>query len=120
MLRKTFFLIFYLFIHERQREREREKEREAETQQQKQAPCRELDVGLDPSIPGSCPEPKADAQPLSHPGVSVFGLFTANVDIVGFRSPSYYLFTICPFCVLFLFSLSFFPVLLPTYVAIFI
>ena len=29
---------------------------------------RELDVGLDPKMPGSCPEPKADAQPLSHPG----------------------------------------------------
>ena len=26
-------------------------------------------VGLDPGIPGSCPGPKADAQPLSHPGV---------------------------------------------------
>ena len=35
---------------------------------EKQAPCRELDVGLDPRTPGSQPEPKADAQPLSHPG----------------------------------------------------
>ena len=26
------------------------------------------DVGLDPRIQGSHPEPKADAQPLSHPG----------------------------------------------------
>ena len=25
-------------------------------------------MGLDPRTPGSCPEPKADAQPLSHPG----------------------------------------------------
>ena len=36
---------------------------------EKQAPRRELDVGLHPKIPRSCPEPKADTQPLSHPGV---------------------------------------------------
>ena len=35
----------------------RDTEREAET-----------DVGLDPRTLGSQPEPKADAQPLSHPG----------------------------------------------------
>ena len=29
----------------------------------------EPDVGLDPGALGSRPEPKADAQPLSHPGV---------------------------------------------------
>ena len=34
-----------------------------------QAPCREPDAALDPRTPGSCPGPKADAQPLSHPGV---------------------------------------------------
>ena len=28
----------------------------------------EPDAGLDPRTLGSCPEPKADAQPLSHPG----------------------------------------------------
>uniref|UniRef100_A0A452SJL5 Calponin-homology (CH) domain-containing protein n=1 Tax=Ursus americanus TaxID=9643 RepID=A0A452SJL5_URSAM len=27
----------------------------------------EPDVGLDPIMPGSCPEPKADAKPLCHP-----------------------------------------------------
>ena len=37
--------------------------------QEKQAPRREPHVGLDPGTPGSCPELKADAQPLSHPGV---------------------------------------------------
>ena len=26
-------------------------------------------MGLDPGTPGSCPGPKADAQPLNHPGV---------------------------------------------------
>ena len=34
---------------------------------EKQAPCGEPDVGLDPRTPGSLPEPKADAEPLSHP-----------------------------------------------------
>ena len=28
-------------------------------------------MGLNPGTPGSCPEPKADTQPLSHPGVPV-------------------------------------------------
>ena len=46
----------------------RDTQREAETQRKKQAPCREPDVGLDPRTPGSCPEVKADAQPLSLPG----------------------------------------------------
>ena len=36
---------------------------------EKQAPCREPNVGLDPGSPGSCPELKADTQPLSHPGI---------------------------------------------------
>ena len=30
---------------------------------------REPNVGFDPGTPGSRPEPKADAQPLSHPGI---------------------------------------------------
>ena len=42
----------------------RDTHREAETQ--KQAPCGEPDAGLDPRTRGSRPEPKADAQPLSH------------------------------------------------------
>ena len=57
--------IIYLFIHERHREREGQRHR----QREKQAPCREPDVGLDPWTPGSRPEPKAAAKPLSHPGV---------------------------------------------------
>ena len=31
------------------------------------SPYREPDTGLDPRLPGSPPEPKADAQPLSNP-----------------------------------------------------
>ena len=43
---------------------------------ERQAPCREPDVGLIPQTLGSRPEPKADAQPLSQPGVpkSIFSI----------------------------------------------
>ena len=53
----------YLFVIDTHRERQRHRRRD------KQAPCREPDVGLDPRTPGSRLESKADAQPLSHPGV---------------------------------------------------
>ena len=46
----------------------RDTERQRHRQREKQAPCRELDAGLDPRAPRSCPEPKADTPPLSHPG----------------------------------------------------
>ena len=62
---EDFLKRFHLFIHEQYRERE------AETQAEKQAPWREPDVGLSTRTSGSRPEPKADAQPLSHPGVPV-------------------------------------------------
>ena len=52
----------------------RERERQRHRQREKQAPCREPDVGLHPGTPGSCPGPKAAAQPLSHPGVPVHSL----------------------------------------------
>ena len=52
---------FYLFIHERERQRHRQKK--------KQDPCRRPDVRLNPGTPESHPEPKADAQPLSHSGI---------------------------------------------------
>ena len=32
-------------------------------------PCRKPDKRFDPRTSGSCPEPKADAKPLNHPGV---------------------------------------------------
>ena len=53
------------------------RERERYRQREKQAPCREPDAGLDPRTPGSQPEPKADDQPLSHPGVPVSGFLMA-------------------------------------------
>ena len=45
-------------------------QREADTQAEEEAgSMRKSVAGLDPRIPGSRPELKADAQPLSHPGV---------------------------------------------------
>ena len=49
--------------------------RQRHRQREKQAPCRQPDVGLNPGTVGSCPEPKADAQPLSHPGVLRISIF---------------------------------------------
>ena len=55
---RFFFLFKKIIYTERGRDRQREK----------QAPHREPNVELDPRTPGSHPEPKADAQPLSYPG----------------------------------------------------
>ena len=53
-------------------ERERERERGTGTGRgRSRLPCREPDVELDPETPGSCPGPKAGAQPLRHPGIPV-------------------------------------------------
>ena len=45
---------------------ETHRERQRHRQREKQASCREPDVGLDPRTLGSLPEPKPDAQSLSH------------------------------------------------------
>ena len=51
----------------------RDTEREAETQAEGEAGSMQgAHVGLDPRTPGSCPEPKADTQPLSPAGVLAF------------------------------------------------
>ena len=52
--------------------RDKEKERQRHRQREKQAPRRKPDVGFDPGPPGSCPEPKAHAQQLSHLGIPIF------------------------------------------------
>ena len=57
-----FFKILFIYSWDIHRERQRHRQRE------KQAPQGELDAGLDPRTLGSGSEPKADAQPLSHPG----------------------------------------------------
>ena len=53
------------------RDRERKRERQRHREREKQAPYWEPNVGLDPGTPGSRPGWKADAPPLSHPGVPV-------------------------------------------------
>ena len=59
----TYFFsdFIYLFMRDTEKERGRDIGRGS--------PCREPDVGLDPRTAGSCPEPKAGAQLLSHPGI---------------------------------------------------
>ena len=57
----NFEVFFSFLINERHRDRGRHRQRE------KQTPRGKPDVGLDPKTPGSQPEPKADALPLSHP-----------------------------------------------------
>ena len=52
----------YLFMRDTERGRDIGKGRRSR-------PCREPDAGLHPRTPGSCPEPKADAQLLSHPRI---------------------------------------------------
>ena len=51
--------------------RHTQRERQRHRQREKQAPCREPGVGLNSGSPGSRPEPKADTQGLSHPGVPI-------------------------------------------------
>ena len=55
--------------------RDTHRERQRHRQREKQAPCGDPDVGLDPRMPGSRPELKADAQPLSHPGIPILNFF---------------------------------------------
>ena len=61
-----FVLDFILFMRDTEKEWQQHRERE------KEAPCGEPEVELDPRTPGSGPEPKADAQPLSPPGIPNF------------------------------------------------
>ena len=76
----NFFKRFYLFIHEKERERERERERQRHRQREEQAACREPSVGLDPRTPGSHHAPKADAKPLSHPGIPNILFFNLSTN----------------------------------------
>ena len=56
-----------------QRERERGRGKAGSMHQ-------ELDVGLDPGSPGSCPRPKAGTKPLCHPGIPNFLFLTKLYD----------------------------------------
>ena len=67
--------------------KETERERQRHRQREGQALYGLPDVGLDPRIPGLQPEPKANAQPLSHPGVldSIklkLGLYTRSLEFI--------------------------------------
>ena len=60
----------------------------------------EPDAGLDLGILGSCPEPKAEAQPLSHPDILlfIFSIFLLKVSLRSstlFSSPVSIHMTIC-------------------------
>ena len=67
---------------------ERHRERQRHRQRKKQAFCMEHDAGLFPRTLGSGPEPKADAQPLSHPGVPtlVFLVIAILIGVTGYLS----------------------------------
>ena len=56
--KETRVFLKILFIHETHTQRENGRDTR---QREKQAPCRKPDVGLDPTTPGSCPGPNADA-----------------------------------------------------------
>ena len=51
-------------------------------QREKQAPRGEPYAGLDPRTPGSWPEPKADAQPPSHPGILLWVAFKNRIPFL--------------------------------------
>ena len=59
-------ILKFLFIHERPIEKQRHRQRE------NQAPCGEPNAELDLRTLGSCPELRADTQPLSHQGAPIF------------------------------------------------
>ena len=74
-----FFFFKFLFISSwghRERGRERHRQRE------KQVPCREPDVRLDSGTSGLRLEPKADPQPLSHPGILELSFIWLNITNV--------------------------------------
>ena len=73
-----YFFFKILFIYSWQRERERQRHRQRENQ----APHGESNVVLNPRILGSQPEPKGDAQPLSHPGAPVTDLKKKKKDFI--------------------------------------
>ena len=80
------FIFYFTSVFTRHTHTHTERERERESshrQREKQDPCREHDAGLDPGTPGSCPEPKADAQCIAaiNIGVQVSWFFTASLSL---------------------------------------
>ena len=58
--------------------RDTHRERKRQKQKEKEDPFRETNVRFDPGTTRSCSQPKADAQPLSHPGVPGYNSKTTN------------------------------------------
>ena len=58
--------------------RDTHRERQRHRQREKQAPHEKPDAGLNPRTLGSRPEPKADAQPLSHPGAPQLPIYMSS------------------------------------------
>ena len=59
----------------------RDTERQRHMQREKQAHCGEPNAGLIPGPRDQRPEPKADAQPLRHPGVPITGSLSVGIFI---------------------------------------
>ena len=88
--------------------REKERERQRHRQREKQASCREPNVGLNPGTPGTGPGQRADAQPLSHPGIPSYCLiikFYKNLDPIWILRILAALVHICTFQTIIHFSL---------------
>ena len=78
-----------------------------ETQREKQAPCWELDAGLNPRTSRSQSEPKADAQLLSHPGAPVYVLLLCfSHDLLLWNNLTNYISFIFTFLCIFIFNCS--------------
>ena len=73
------FLRFYLFIHKRHRERKAEIQAEGKAGSLQGARC-----GTQFQILGSHPEPKAEAQPLSNPGVPCDEFLKQTIQLITF------------------------------------
>ena len=82
------FLRFYSFILERHIKRQRQGGGGSRLPNPEQgAQC----GGLDPRTPGSHPAPKADVQPLSHPGIPVPDNFQSHTNISKIDYPFKYI-----------------------------
>ena len=68
MLEFFFLKILFIYATEIETARERGNTSRGSGRGRSRLISEEPDVGLDPVTPGSRPEPKADAQPLCHPG----------------------------------------------------
>ena len=83
----SFFLRFYLFIHEGERETERERCRDTGRGRSRLPAGSLMQAGPGLRTPGSQPELKADAQPLSHPGTPAL-IFIFNLKTFCSRNKS--------------------------------